>query len=66
MTYFVWIASQTGPQPQLWVDEPVDGNGKSTKSVLFKQKISSEDERLTFNELVLKFNKDKPVDNTNQ
>jgi hypothetical protein len=58
--YFVWINGLRGPTPQLWASEPVDGNGKPSKSVLFKQKLSKEEEILSFEKLILKFNKDKP------
>lgn len=58
--YFVWTFSQKGPQPQLWMTEPVDGNGKPIKEALFKQKLTEEEELLSFDELILKFEKNKP------
>lgn len=58
MTYFVWVDSLRGPAPELWADEPVDGNGKPTKNVLHKHKLSLEEEKLTFDQLIEHFTKD--------
>lgn len=58
--YFVWVASHAGPQPQLWMTEPVDGNGKPVKSALFKQKLTEEEELVSFDRLILKFEKNRP------
>jgi hypothetical protein len=60
MSYFVWITGLRGPEAQLWESEPVDGNGKPTKDVLFKAKLSANEEKLSFIELIAWFNKDKP------
>ena len=49
-----------GPEPQVWADEPVDGNGKPMKSALFKKKLSLDEEILSLNELAAKYEKDKP------
>jgi hypothetical protein len=59
--YFVWVSGSRGPEAQLWNDEPVDGNGKPVKSVLFKHKLTEQEELFSLSELTLKFNKDKPV-----
>ena len=53
--YFVWINGLRGPEPQLWASEPVDGNGKPTKNVLFKQKLLEQEEQLSLNHLALKY-----------
>lgn len=55
MSYFVWITGLRDPEAQLWADEPVDGNGKPTKNVLFKHKLSLEEEKLSLDELKEKF-----------
>ena len=55
MTHFVYINGLKGPEPQLWASEPVDDNGKPVKAVLFKQKLSSEEEALSLDQLNLKF-----------
>lgn len=47
--YFVWIEG-TRPFPQIWYGEPVDGNGKPVKSVLFKIKL--EDSSLTLDQCI--------------
>lgn len=59
--YFVWMRGNRGPEPQLWSEEPVDGNGKQVKEALFKQKLSKEEERLCLDHLALFYEKDKPV-----
>lgn len=60
MTYFVWVDSLRGPAPELWADEPIDGNGngKSTKNALHKHKLSLEEEKLTFDQLIEHFKND--------
>ena len=57
--FFVWMQGLRGPEPQIWAEEPVDGNGKSIKSALFKRKLSSDEEILSLNELAVKYEKDK-------
>ena len=56
--YFVWVSGLRGPEAQLWTEEPVDGN---VKRVLFKHKLEPDEENLTLDQLILKFNGDKPV-----
>lgn len=58
--YFVWLTGLRGPEAQLWTSEPVDGNGKPIKGTLFKQKLSEQEETLSLDQLILKFEKDKP------
>lgn len=58
--YFVWVTGLRGPEAQLWTEEPVDGNGKPVKSVLFKHKLEPFEELFSLDELILKFNGDKP------
>ena len=58
--YFAWITGLRGPEAQLWADEPVDGNGKPTKDVLFKKLLSKAEQSLSLEYLAMKFNKDKP------
>lgn len=53
--YFVWITGLRGPEPQIWTDEPVDGNGKPTKYVIFKTKLTAHEELLTLNDLTVKY-----------
>lgn len=60
--YFVCVSGSRGPEAQLWNDEPVDGNGKLVTSVLFKQKLTEQEELFSLDDLILKFNKDKPVE----
>lgn len=58
--YFVWVLGSRGPEAQLWTSEPVDGNGKPVKGTLFKQKLSEQEELLSFSQLITKFEKNKP------
>jgi len=55
LTYFVWISGLRGPEAQLWATEPVDGNGKPIEGTLSKQELSKQEERLTLDELAVKF-----------
>lgn len=58
--YFVWVTGLRGPEPQLWTNEPVDGNGKPVKEALFKKKLTDAECTLSLDYLILKFNKDRP------
>lgn len=57
--YFVWVQGLRGPEAQLWADEPVDGNGKPVKEALFRAKLSKDQQKLSFNELIGYFSKDE-------
>lgn len=58
--FFVWMQGLRGLEPQIWAEEPVDGNGKLIKSTLFKKKLSSDEETLSLNELAVKYEKNRP------
>ena len=71
MKTFVFIPSQTGPQPQLWHDMPKDGNGKDKIAPLFKYELTELEEydfdtgQLTLKILEERF-RDKLVPNSEQ
>ena len=43
--YFVWLPNQSGPQAQLWYEEPVTGDGKPRFKPLFQYKLTDEEEK---------------------
>lgn len=62
MKYFAWITGLRGPEGQLWYNEPVDGNGKPRLEVIFKIKLTEEEEKLSLDELRIKYaNSCKPL-----
>lgn len=58
---FVFIPSQTGPQPQIWYDAPMTGEEKEKNKPLFKYTLNELEEydlsigRLTLNDFVKRF-----------
>jgi len=60
MTYFVWVTGLRGPEPQLWENEPVDGNGKPVKSALFKKKLTEAEQSFSLDALAAIYDKDRP------
>lgn len=59
MSYFVWITGLKGPEPQIWADEPIDGNGKPIKSAIFKIKLSEEEQYKSLDYLAMKYERNK-------
>lgn len=53
--FFAWVSGLRGPEPQLWTDEPVDGNGKPSKSVVFKIKLTEAEQTLSLDYLAMKY-----------
>lgn len=58
--FFVWMQGLRGPEPQIWAEEPIDGNGKPVKKTLFKIKLSQAEQSLSLDYLTMKYEKDRP------
>lgn len=56
--YFVFINGLRGPEGQILNELPTDGNGKFSQQTLFQAKLTPDEEKLSLDELILKF-KDK-------
>lgn len=52
--YFVWINGLRGPEAQIWVNDSVDGTGKS-KPTLFKIKLTPIEELVSLDQLAKKY-----------
>jgi len=53
--YFVWLTGLRGPEAQIWHGQPITGEGKSKVSPIFQQKLTDEEEKLSLDQLILKF-----------
>jgi len=53
--YFVWLIGLRGPEAQIWHDQPPTGEGKSRVSPIFQQELTDEEEKLSLDQLILKF-----------
>ncbi len=45
MSYFVWVTGLRGIEPQIWSENPVDGNGKPKASTIFKIKLTEAEQK---------------------
>lgn len=55
MKSFVWLPSQSGPQAQIWLERPMDGNGKLKVIPLFEYVIPESEQHLSLDYFILKF-----------
>lgn len=54
--FFVWLSTQTGPQPQIWHDdEPKNGEGKEKYSPLLKVKLQESEFDYSLKQLAYKY-----------
>lgn len=58
---FVWLLSQSGPQAQIWLERPVDGNGKLKVTPLFEIKLTAITVLLSINSLIEIYPKPKEI-----